>query len=64
MRAVDGHLVRYDENGRVIGLTLVNAKWLVERDGSIEIPIRVTADDRPPRFCRARRPLMCILYTC
>ena len=44
----DGHLARYDEEGRVIGLTVVNAKWLVERDGVIEVPIRVTAEELAP----------------
>lgn len=37
----DGHLVRYDEHGDVIGITFVNAKWLMERDGEITIPVRV-----------------------
>jgi uncharacterized protein YuzE len=41
----DGHLVRYDDAGRVIGITVVNAKWLVERDGLIEILVRLPADD-------------------
>ncbi len=40
--------MRYDEKGRVIGLTLVNARWLAERDGVIEFPIRVAADDLAP----------------
>ncbi len=44
----DGHLVRYDDDGRVIGITVVNAKWLVERDGKIEFPIRVDADVLAP----------------
>ena len=44
----DGHLARYDEEGRVIGLTVVNAKWLIERDGVIEVPIRVTAEELAP----------------
>lgn len=40
-----GHQIRYDEAGRVIGITFVNAKWLLDRDGEIELPIRVLADD-------------------
>jgi uncharacterized protein YuzE len=40
----DGHLVRYDEDGEVIGITIVNAKWLSERDSQIEIPLRLHAD--------------------
>ncbi len=44
----DGHLVCYDEEGKVIAITLVNAKWLVERDGGVRLPIRVSADDLAP----------------
>jgi uncharacterized protein YuzE len=44
----DGHLIRYDADGRVIGITFVNAKWLVERQGKIEIRIRVDAEDLAP----------------
>lgn len=29
------HAVRLDESGEVIGITIVNAKWLLERDGKI-----------------------------
>jgi uncharacterized protein YuzE len=25
----EGHLVRYDDSGDVIGITIVNAKWLM-----------------------------------
>ncbi len=43
----EGHNIRYDEAGAVIGITLVNAKWLLERDGEIglTIPSRVPAAD-------------------
>jgi uncharacterized protein YuzE len=41
----EGHLVRYDGEGRVIGVTIVNAKWLVERRGDITIPLRVDAGE-------------------
>jgi uncharacterized protein YuzE len=37
----DGHLVRYDEDEKLAGITLVNAKWLIERDGQIGFPVRV-----------------------
>jgi uncharacterized protein YuzE len=33
----EGHIVRYDHHERVIGLTLVSAKWLLERDGTLSI---------------------------
>jgi len=35
----EGHAVRFDADGDVIGITVVNAKWLVERDGQITITI-------------------------
>jgi hypothetical protein len=41
--------VRFDDDGQVIGSTIVNAKWLIERDGKlvITIPSRIetAADD-------------------
>ena len=46
----EGHNVRYDELGQVIALTLVNAKWLLERDGEVcvTIPNHVSADALAP----------------
>jgi len=44
----EGHVVRYDANGNVIGITLVNAKWLVERDGKIEVTVHVDAEELAP----------------
>ncbi|HST55499.1 MAG TPA: DUF2283 domain-containing protein [Solirubrobacteraceae bacterium] len=45
----EGHAVRLDGSGQVIGLTIVNAKWLVKRDGKIAITvpslIETNADD-------------------
>lgn len=35
----EGHAVRFDEDGRVIGMTIVNAKWLSERDGKVTITV-------------------------
>lgn len=35
----DGHAVSFDDVGEVIGITVVNVKWLVERDGQITITI-------------------------
>lgn len=39
----EGHIVRYDERDEVIGVTLVNAKWLLDRDGKLT----VTFPERP-----------------
>jgi uncharacterized protein YuzE len=46
----EGHNVRYDETGAVIAITIVNAKWLLDRDGEIKltIPSRVPAADLAP----------------
>lgn len=35
----EGHAVRFDKRGSVIGLTIVNAQWLIERDGKITITV-------------------------
>lgn len=35
----EGHAVRYDENDQVIGITIVNAKLLSERDGTITVTV-------------------------
>jgi uncharacterized protein YuzE len=44
---VDGHAIHYDESGAVIGLTLLNVKYLLERDGSLTLtlpPEQLAAD--------------------
>jgi uncharacterized protein YuzE len=33
----EGHAVRYGGDGDVIGITIVNARWLLARDGKITI---------------------------
>jgi hypothetical protein len=46
----EGHGIEFDENWRVIAMTLVNLKWLLERDGELKITwpdARVTHDDAP-----------------
>jgi uncharacterized protein YuzE len=45
----EGHGVRYDANGEVVGVTIINAKWLLDRDGHLTITlphsVRVEADE-------------------
>jgi uncharacterized protein YuzE len=44
----EGHGIEYDEQRRVIAMTLVNVKWLLDRDGELTItcPLgHATADD-------------------
>jgi uncharacterized protein YuzE len=43
-----GHAIRYDAKGKIVGITIVNAKWLIERKGKIEIPLWVDAEDIAP----------------
>jgi uncharacterized protein YuzE len=33
----EGHAVMFDERAAIIGVTIVNAKWLMERDGRITV---------------------------
>jgi len=33
----EGHGIEWDEDGQVIAMTLVNVKWLLERDGELKI---------------------------
>ena len=35
----EGHAIRLNESGEVIGITVVNAKWLADRDGQITVSI-------------------------
>jgi hypothetical protein len=51
----EGHGIEFDEDWRVTAMTLVNVKWLVERDGELRITWpdgHVTHDD-PPRVLAA-----------
>ncbi len=35
----EGHVVRFDTDGRIIGLTIINARWLLERDRKLQITL-------------------------
>ena len=35
----EGHVVRYDAAGRIAGLTVLNARWLLDRDGAITVTL-------------------------
>lgn len=51
----EGHNVEYDETGRVVGMTLTNVSWLLDRDGEITITLptgHVSSDD----LAQALRP--------
>ncbi len=42
----EGHAWRFDKDGRLVGLTIVNARWLLEhgRPIAITVPERVEVD--------------------
>jgi uncharacterized protein YuzE len=43
----EGHTVSYDENWAVIGLTLLNVRWTLEREGALTLtwpPAKLPAD--------------------
>jgi uncharacterized protein YuzE len=35
----EGHVLRFDADGRVIGLTIINARWLLEREGELTVTL-------------------------
>jgi uncharacterized protein YuzE len=35
----EGHGIRYDAEGHVIGVTIINARWLLDRDGYVTITL-------------------------
>lgn len=35
----EGHAVQRNEQNEIIGMTIVNAKWLLERDGKLTITV-------------------------
>jgi uncharacterized protein YuzE len=45
----EGHGVRYGPDGEMIGVTIINARWLLERDGHLTVTlphaVRVDAND-------------------
>ena len=33
----EGHALRYDAADQLVGITIVNAKWLLDRDGRVTV---------------------------
>lgn len=49
--SAEGHALRYDENGRLVGITIVNARRLLEREGAVVVTppqLRLDADELAP----------------
>jgi uncharacterized protein YuzE len=52
----EGHAMDYDDAGAVIGMVLVNARFLLERDGAVTVtipPDRVVAAQLAPALVAA-----------
>jgi uncharacterized protein YuzE len=37
LETAEGHAIHYDENWAVIGLTLLNVRWTLEREGQVTV---------------------------
>lgn len=35
----EGHAVRFDDKHRVVGVTVINARWLLEQNGEIKVTL-------------------------
>ena len=35
----EGHALRYDAEGRLVGITIVNARWLLEQDEQVTVTL-------------------------
>jgi uncharacterized protein YuzE len=35
----EGHVLRFDSKGNIIGLTIINARWLLDRDGEMAVTL-------------------------
>jgi uncharacterized protein YuzE len=35
----EGHVLRFDTDQRIIGLTIINARWLLEREGELTVTL-------------------------
>lgn len=54
--SAEGHALRYDGQGRLVGITIVNARHLLDREGAIVVSppqLRVEADELGPALVAA-----------
>jgi uncharacterized protein YuzE len=35
----EGHALRFDERGNLVGVTVLNARWLLDHEGEIQITV-------------------------
>jgi uncharacterized protein YuzE len=56
LETADGHAIHYDESGAVIGITLLNVRRTLERDGQLTLsvpPEHLAADELQPILAAA-----------
>lgn len=41
----EGHVLRYGESGDLIGVTVINAKWLADRDDGLHVSLPVETEE-------------------
>ena len=51
--SVEGHAIRYDADMRIIGITIVGARWILAREGGITVT--------PPRMVAGREAFAGVL---
>ncbi len=53
----EGHYLQFDESGSLIAITLVNARWILEREGKVVVTLpngdRLEADHLEPLLAAA-----------
>jgi uncharacterized protein YuzE len=52
----EGHAIRLSESGEIIGITVVSAKWLAERDGQITVTVP-ESNHAPERLATSAKDL-------
>ena len=35
----EGHVLRFGADGQIVGLTIINARWLLDRDGELAVTL-------------------------
>jgi uncharacterized protein YuzE len=51
----EGHTISFDPAGRVVGLTILNAKWLLDREGEITLTQVFKAEQIAPALAAEAR---------
>jgi uncharacterized protein YuzE len=52
----EGHAIHYDESGAVIGVTLLNVRWILEHEGALTLTLpaeHLAADALQPMLAAA-----------